>query len=641
MTDISSQPYLATMTGSSMPDTAQGTNSSPTSSSFPTSGQAAYNPQMQPLSFMPAATLSQFATPSTAVQATPANAFHRLPKVVHLNFATTSLNLQGHNTVVKQGLLQNIRGFPVHLEEIRTIAALNSILLAYFSETLHYYGLSIHHLSGYGAVFFTQDTGSQYHLGPATTHESWNMIWQHLDGRLMSPNHCTGQQVKCGDCQIPPFVLVCIDDIALSNALLSKNLNSSVRFEFLDGEAQILKVKADRSCDALRNAYLQMTKDASKGQTVKSLTGHGSTSVSNADTNPQHEVAMYSHGAYLGKTRLPPVLAQHVPQILAQGNRIAITGRVVPTTPANAALPMSNLPVVDAPVTGSLKRPAPDDDSDDDDSSQSERYVKPRLSKQETLDERARKLSAADWDRLSCAKPTGNTKPANKSCLTCIAYKRSCKTTTLDDAGRCENCQGHGPQKKSSRRCYWQDLPNGIRTYNDAHGIDPKGRNIHANTRAARELRRRSQAPSSARSKSTKQSVRSRSSASTPTRQSIQSQSAFIDSFTIVDTIEDEIAVAAVDTNGLRTSNPGTVIENNDATESVTIHHPVFSFLPDSSIGASNQDDTQQQLTGLPVSSFSHDSFGGNVGINSEQQQLNDDVHDENNLEDMDETEEL
>lgn len=192
------------------------------------------------------------------------------PKILHLNFAVTHVDAAGDIMVTQRDTLRNVQGFPVDLEEAKSIPALDSILLAFFPETLRYYGLTLNHLSGYAAVFHSEGTDSYYTMGPAGTHKDWRKVFDHLVSRTPAHDHCL--EGKCEACRNPPQLLACFDEYALSNALISSNINPKVEMEYLDGQTLALNTKMNRSGDALGAAYGYLQCQAAQGPLVQALT---------------------------------------------------------------------------------------------------------------------------------------------------------------------------------------------------------------------------------------------------------------------------------------------------------------------------------------------------------------------------------
>lgn len=370
------------------------------------------------------------------------------PKIVQLNFATTEVDQNGQITFARTKLLRNIQGFPVDLEEIKTIPALNSILLAYFADTLSYYGLSLAHLSGFAAAVHSGDGHSYRGVGPASSHESWRRIYDRLVDQTTSRNHCLDE--KCNRCKYPPFVFASIDESALSNAFLSRGVNPAIDMEFLDGFAPVLNAKLERSGDQLQSAYMSLKYEAANGPLVKALVS--------AVTGP------YQYN------------------IEDQRNSDGVATLASQPAAAPAPLMTSNDVLGPVPVPGSLKRSA----SPISGTAPSPKKTRTsRKGKAASTTEKER-----DWTKAT-PRPIGTTKLLSDTCLTCIQQNRICGGTTLTDKGKCQNCDGVGPGYKK-RVCYWKDEDKEILTYSDAQA-KLKGRKLASNTRegvAARKARK-------------------------------------------------------------------------------------------------------------------------------------------------------
>lgn len=412
----------------------------------------------------------------------PAQPTSRSAQIVYVNFAMTEINEDGSINLVNNSLLCNTRGFPVDLNEIKTIASLNAIILTYFARTLGYYGLNLHHLSGYAGLFYSSSAGLySYTLGPASTHESWREIFGYLVGETAPQNHCAIR--KCSYCLNPPLILACFDESALSNALLSKGVDASVGMEFLDGTAQVLTAKHDRSASELKTAYMRLKTEAANGSLVKSL--------ASTATNPhqytlrhisQDQAELFSNNTSVGRVQISQLLTPMIPGVVGNGSSLAVTAPVLTLSGAQAT---STTPSDNDPSRGSLKRSA---DSDVD-------TPKRKLKRRNNWGNEtppplpAERIKASDWEKAT-PKPKGNTKAPTDTCLTCISQNRACKGTVINAFGKCENCAGGEKGKSNKRKCYWADRDNGILTYDDARrAAGEDSRRLPQNTRAQRALR--------------------------------------------------------------------------------------------------------------------------------------------------------
>lgn len=144
-------------------------------------------------------------------------------------------------------------------------------------------------------------------------------------------------------------------------------------------------------------------------------------------------------------------------------------------------------------TVASLKRAA---DFEDDDNNDGDRATKKQKDDPEdssctdTDSETDEREKRKPWWKATY-RPSGTTKAESDTCFTCIRYNRTCKGTTIDDKGKCENCQGQGEDLKSKRKCYWR--VNHAYTYRQTRKKSKNPRYLPANTREARALRKQSQ----------------------------------------------------------------------------------------------------------------------------------------------------
>lgn len=413
-------------------------------------------------------------------------------QIVFIDFARLRIDANGIVQNVTR-LFQNVRGFPVETKEITSISALHGIMSMYFAQTLAYYGLNIQSIYGYSAIIWSNDSHTTSWFPPVATQFEWTKIYYDIVNGSNAMDHCGGKG-ECHKCKNPARVLVCINEPVLFNAFLSKGLELNGRFEFLDGSSQVLKLKTERSSETLKAAYSQLQADASRGQIFRSLRGRVDPITRAHDRalgRPStYFVDLFSHGIYIGRMPLPGILTRVFGGVLPE--QISVDGRVVPTTnvSSGADTSFSRGQAAQTPISNHVVEPSPKLKRHADSPDPAKPLKRRRLVWD---DERAPprpqdRIKDSKWDE-ACPKPTGSTKAETDTCLTCIWYARACKGTRIGNDGKCQNCGG----SKSSRKCYWQDLSRGIRTYNDARDQDPTSYKVPGNSRDGRKKRKEEQ----------------------------------------------------------------------------------------------------------------------------------------------------